>query len=538
MTGILNNALSGLQAFQAALVTTSNNISNANTPGYDREQVQLSANPSEYTGFGYLGQGVNVTGVTRQYDAFITGQLRSSNAAYGDANTYYQMASQVDNIIANSTTGLAPTLQNFFSAVQGVANDPSSTAARQSMVSQAGIMTQNFNTMASDLSSFQSQVNSNVSNDLANITQYAQSIASLNTQIVADIAKSSSSSQPNQLEDQRDQLLANISKLVDVSTVQQSDGSVNVFIGQGQPLVVGTYASTLTAQASSDNPNQLNVLLNGQDVTNQISGGDLSGNLRFQNQILDPTQQQMGLLAAGVAESVNNVNQAGYDLSGNQGQAIFNLGTIPVTSTNNSSVVTATYSGNPANLSASDYQVTVTGPGPSYTLTRLSDNTTINMPGGNDPGFTLNFDGTEQVGDTFLVQPTYAAAASISVNISDPSKIAAAQTAAGVPGDNSNALAMASLQTQKTLLSGQASFSDAYGQLVAKVGTMTNSAQTAQTAQNTLLQQATQSQQAVSGVSLDQEATNLIQFQNAYQAASKVISTVNSMFSTLMNAVG
>lgn len=537
---ILNTALSGLNAFQRSLETTSNNIANVNTDGYSRQRAELASEEAAYKGIGYIGNGVKVTNITRSYDQFVTNQVRVSTSAFGDVDAYQSLASRIDNIIADQDTGLAPALQAFFESVHGVADDPTSIPMRQSMLSEADILAQNFNTMGQRFVDLRHQVNGEIQSDVSDLNDYAAAIAKLNDRIVTDIGRSGGTHMPNDLMDQRDELLRKVAEKIDVTVVNQADGSVNVFIGQGQPLVMMTFPTTLSAQANSLDPTKLEIHLDGQDVTRFLSGGSLAGKLRFRDELLDPAQQQLGLLAAGVSIEFNKLQQGGYDLDGNPTTTtpLFSPPDIATSSSNPASALTANFVTPPSatNLQASDYLVTITGTGPTtYTLTRLSDNTSVASPAA--AGFTLTFDGNEAVGNTFMVRPTFQAALKIGDQISDPRKIAAATTAAGTPGDNRNALAMANLEQAKSLLGGKASFSEGYGQLVANVGSLTHSAKISSAAQGVLLKQATANRETVSGVNLDEEAANLIKFQTAYQASAKVVSVANSLFDSLLGAV-
>lgn len=535
---ILNTALSGLNAFQRSLEITSNNIANVNTDGYSRERVEMASEEAAYKGIGYVGSGVKVANITRSYDQFINNQVRISTSTFGDVDTYHSLASRIDNIIADQATGLAPELQAFFESVHGVANDPTSIPNRQAMLSEADNLAENFNTMGQRFVDLRNQVNGEIQSNVSDLNNYAKSIAQLNDRIVTDIGRSGGAHMPNELIDQRDELLRKVAEKIDITVVNQTDGSVNVFMGQGQPLVMMSFPSTLSAQANNLDPTKLEIQLGGQNITRFLSGGSLAGNLRFRDEMLDPAQQQLGLLAAGVSIEFNKLQQGGFDLDGLSASAspLFTPPTISTTSSNPASVLTANFLGSASDLQASDYLVTVTGTGPtSFTLTRLSDNATIASPA--TEGFSLTFDGNEVTGNTFMVRPTFNAALNIQKQITDPRKIAAASTAAGAPGDNSKALAMANLEQTKSLLGGKASFSDGYGQLVANIGSLTHSAQLSTSAQHVLLKQATAARESVSGVNLDEEAANLIKYQNAYQASAKVVSVVNSMFDTLLGSL-
>jgi len=550
--GILGNALSGLTAFQRSLETTSNNISNANTEGYSRQRVELATRPEQFTGNGYMGNGVEVANITRSYDQFISNQVRSSTATFHDIDSFYTLSSQIDNITADETTGLAPAMKSFFDAIDSVANDPSSVAARQVMLTEAESLTQQFNTMSARFGDLRKRVNDNITSSVQELNGFAKTLAELNVKIVSDIGRSSGKQMPNELMDQRDLLLTKIAEKADVSYVAQADGSYNVFIGKGQPLVLGSAASTLSVVGDSNDVNQKLIMLNGQDISKQLSGGEISGNLRFRDQVLDPAQQQLGLLATGLATEFNNIHKAGYDINGNTNVAFFDLNSptpqVKATVSDSTLVVSSAFVA-PTSASglgaAYRLDVTATVPAATFSLTNLSDNTTTAglsaatlATTAATNGFSISFSGGSlTIGDSFQISPNFNAAAKIKVNaaITNPRQIAAA-SATGLPGDNSNALKLANLETQAKMFGGKASFTQVYGQMISDVGSQTHAASVGRTAQETLLKQATSAKENVSGVNLDEEAANLINFQNSYQAAAKAVSVANSLFDTLIGA--
>jgi flagellar hook-associated protein 1 FlgK len=556
--GILGNALSGLTAFQRSLETTSNNISNANTEGYSRQRVELATRPEQFTGAGYMGNGVEIANITRSYDQFIANQLRSSTSTFNEVNSFFSLSSQIDNIIADESTGLAPAMKSFFDAVDGVANDPASISARQVMLTQAGSLTQQFNTMSARFSDMRKRVNGNLASSVDEVNGFAKSLAELNVKIVADIGRSSGKQMPNELLDQRDALLTKIAEKTDVSFVNQADGSINVFIGKGQPLVLGSYASTLSLQGSSIDVDHKQIVLNGQDISSQLSGGEIYGNLRFRDEMLDPAQQQLGLLATGLAAEFNSIHRSGFDLSGppaSAGLDFFDLGSpsVQVQTTASNAGITANFvAPTPPTLSGvlgSSYRLDVISTAPDmFTLTNLSDNTVTTPLGATDladpppataaiNGFNISFSGTLSIGDSFQISPSFNAAASLKVNsaITNPRQIAAGGIA-GLPGDNSVALKLAALETKSPMQNGKSSFIQVYGDLVANVGSQTHAASVTKAAQESLLKQAAGAKENISGVNLDEEAANLIKFQNSYQAAAKAVSVANSLFDTLIGA--
>lgn len=549
MAGILGSALSGLIAFQRSLDTTSHNIANVNTDGYSRQRVELSTRPAEFTGAGYIGQGVNVAMVSRNYDQFISNQLISSTSAFAETSTLSALASQVDDITANEATGLSPTLKVFFNSVNEVANDPASLPARQVMTSEAESLTQQFNTLSSQFENLRAQINTKMQVTINDINAFAESIADLNSKIVTY----SSTGEPNDLLDQRDALLAKMAEKISVTTIPQQNGLVNVFVGKGQALVLGISTTKLALAGSSTDLAHQTVLVNGLEISKEITGGELSGTLKFRDEVLDPAQQQLGLVAAGFAIQFNAVHTTGFDLNGNAGTDLFGLGTppltIPVTQTPNSiGSITASYEPlTLGQLTASDYQLSYDGT--NFSLQRLSDNTVTTFAGPPPatiagPGFNISTSATVAAYDSFFIRPTFNAAKKMTAStliMSDPKLIAAAATTGGsglpIPGDNKIALNLANLETTSVLLGGKSTFNNVYGQLVAKVGTLTHAAKVGSSAQEVLLNQTKQTREDLAGVNLDEEAANLIKFQQSYQAAAQAVSVARSLFDTLIGAV-
>jgi len=549
---IMNSALSGLAASRRALETTSNNISNVNTEGYSRQRVELATRSEQYTGSGYIGSGVDAVNIVRSYDQFLTDQLRFSTSAFAAADTYQKLSSQVDNLLANEATGLSPVIKSFFNAVNNVANDPSSVPARQVMLAEADSMAKQFNNLGSRFNEMGKQVNSQLDTIVGDLNNFANALAKLNDKIVSDMGRSAGKQMPNELLDQRDWLLSNIAQKVDVSVINQADGAVSVFIGQGQPLVLGGYASSLSVQSSKTDTTHKSILLNGQDISPQITSGELYGNLHFRDQVLDVAQQQLGSLAMGIAIEFNAIHQSGFDLNGNPGLALFDLGSpsigVKSVAKDSNLTVTASFSAPPsaANIASYRLDVSATVPDVTYNLTNLFDGTSINdlnnitlANATAAAGFSISFpSGVLNAGDSFKIDPAIDAARTLRINnaITSPKQVAAADMA-GFSGDNRNALKLAKLETQSIMQNGKATFTQLYGQLVADIGTTTHSAQLNRDAQHVLFQRAKGARESASGVNLDEEAADLIKYQHSYQAAAHVVSIAKSLFDTLIQAV-
>ncbi|MFI3187170.1 MAG: flagellar hook-associated protein FlgK [Methylococcaceae bacterium] len=542
---VLATATSGLLAAQRTLETISHNITNAGTVGYSRQTAEYGTKPAERTGAGYIGQGVNITTVSRSYDQFITARLNASTASFAEADGFSTMATQVDDLVSNATSGVPVALKSFFNMANEVANNPTSIPVRQAMLSGADAVAKSFNDMSAQLSSFRTQVNGQMQSMVTDVNSMAKTIAELNVKIVTD-TRSNGGQQPNDLLDQRDTLLNKIAQNVGVSSITQTDGTVSVFVGNGLPLVLGINSYVMSTAPSSTDGRQLDILVNGQNITPSITGGALSGALKFRDTVLDPAQQQLGLVAAGFAGAFNQMHKAGYDLNGALGTAMFSVeatsaSPVPVTSSSGiASTITAAY--DPAtlgNLQASDYRLDYDGA--AYSLTRLSDNKAIFTAGAlpaTVEGMMIDVTTAPTAGQSFLIRPTYDAASLIKSLITDPKLVAAADSnlLGPQPGNNKAALKFAALENTP-LFGGSVSLNGAYGALVSNVATLTQSGQNSSAAQQTLLNSVKQTQSNLAGVNLDEEAANLIKFQNAYQASAKAVSIANSLFTTLIGAI-
>jgi flagellar hook-associated protein 1 FlgK len=720
MADILSIGVSGLNVAQRALSTTGHNISNVNTAGYSRQTVEQASRQPQLFGSNYLGTGVDISSIKRVYDQFLVTQVRTNTSSFSSIDTFQQYASTLDNLLGDASTGLNTGIDNFFAAVQQVSSDPSSLAARQTLLSQAASLVNGFKTIDDALDQQYGQVNAGLKDAVASVNTLASSIAALNAKIVSSPGAADGSM--SDLLDQRDQALAQLSSLVSVTGVAQSDGSINVFIGNGQSLVVGTKSQSLSIVPNKydSSRSEVGFVTSGAsvEVSSQLSGGTIGGLLSYRAQMLDPTQNSLGRLAIGMADALNSQHRLGMDLNGDLGGDLFST-SAPTVTGSSANAGTGTVGAailNVNELTASDYQLTFNG-GNGYTLTRLSDGKNFAIDtGGSSPYATDDIDGLSLTigagavaGDSFLIQPTKLGADKLGVLISDPAKVAAAVpvaasaslsnigsgvagqlsvnkpgdrvviqftgpatfdvldqttgatlaqglsytsgadisfngwttqisdggtgpaagdvfyvdqgvagadaanaggagiaqavmnppdphltdpvtitftsastftvsgattgspvtgvnytdggvisyngwsfTLSGTPaagdsftirantqgvGDNGNMQQLAALQNGLTLAGGTASFQDAYGAIVADVGSKTQAAGTSRDAANSLLQQSISARDAVSGVNLDEEAANMLKYQQAYQAAAKVIAMSDTLFQTILSAI-
>lgn len=561
---MLGIAVSGLMAFQRSIETTSHNIANVNTEGYSRQRVELDTRTPHYSGGGYVGSGVDITNIARSYDQFVNAQLRSSTAAFGEVDSFRSFASHVDNLLGDPSTGMEPAIEGFFKAANDVANDPSSMTARTVMIDEANGLSHRFSVVNGRMEELRDQVNSDVKSTVETINSYSKAIADLNKDISSALGRANGEQQPNDLMDKRDLVLTKLSELVDITVLPQVSGMTSVVMKNGQPLVMDAQDYKLGTQGNEFDPTKLEITLepvNGppQIVTQQLSGGKLTGTVRFRDEILDPAQQKLGAIAAAIAMDLNAVHKDGYDLDGNLGDPLFKFSgvnevpALSVTSNTGTATLTAAFGNNSADLDTSDFLLKYDATG--YTLTRMSDDSVIPLtatgspavltatnPSDKLPGITLEVDLTPNVGDQFFIRPSYRAAENLTVNVTDPRKIAAASSLApdgvtALSGDNRNMLKLADLMNNSAMFGNSTTFQEAYAQVVSKVGGLTHSADINATAQAALLERATEDRENISGVNLDEEAANLIKFQQSYQAAAQSISTASSLFDSLIDAV-
>jgi len=549
---ILSNAVSGLNAYQRALATVSNNIANVNTEGYTRQVVEFSSNSPELVAGSYSGKGVNVSGITRVYDQYLFDRVVSRTSTFSQTESYLQATQQLDATLGEASTSLAGPLQSFFNSIQDVASNPTSLPARQVAISEGAVVADRFNSLSRQLNEMQNTANGRLSIAVSQMNTIAESIKDLNYEIVNAVGASGGTGMPNELLDERDRLVLKLSEFTTVNTTVSSNQSMNVYIGSGQALVLGADANTLkiTADTFDSSERQISMVIAGQDspITNELSGGIIGGLYAVQEEIIQPTQNALGRIALSFSSAMNSLHQSGTDLNGDPGGLFFNdiVSSSPnVLPSNNNNTASGTVSiaiSDVSALAASDYQLNYDGS--NFSLLRLSDNSIVdsNFSVGNLPrtvgseGFVISLSGGVSTGDRFLIRPTRNAAGEISMQLSDPSDLAAASNGAAA-GNNVNALAMADLQTTKSIANGSMSYLEAFGSIVADVAVNTNRTASTYRVQEVLLNQAVAAQSSVSGVNLDEEAAEMLRYQQAYQASARMIATADEIFQSLLAAV-
>lgn len=546
MSALINSAMSGLSAAQSALNITSANISNYTVAGYNRQQVLLAQANSTFSGNAWYGNGVKVDGVQRQYDELITRQLRAASALNSAAGSQYTQLSGIDNLMTMNGNDLSDSFQSFFKNIQNVIDSAEDPSARQAMFSDAQSLAGQLRTMQQYLDNLQSNTNDQISDTISSINSDTRQIAALNKQIAR---LSGNGEAPNNLLDQRDQLVSDLNNLTAVN-VSVQDGNMVVSLPNGLTLVNGDQTTQMKAMPSAADPTRLFPGYTDKTAGNTplpdklFTGGSLSGLLKFRSEDLDSVQSQLGQMAVTFATRMNQIQHQGYDSDGNEGSDFFTVGSPVVfgNSKNSSDTsVSAAYSDTSA-LQASDYRVAYQGG--QWKVTRLSDNQTITPQISDDQGEThLSFDGLDLTvngspaeKDSFLVKPLSEAGRDFSVALTSGSQIAAAGDT-GAASDNSNVKKMLELQDEK-MVGGKATLTQAYGSMVSYVGNKTSSLQSSCDTQQLVVDQLTQRQQSVSGVNLDEEYSMLTQYQQYYIANTKVLQTADTLFNSLISITG
>src|SRR5690606_31500778 len=324
MADLLNIGLSGLSASKTQLAITGHNITNVNTPGYSRQDASQATRSPQFSGAGYIGSGTMLVEIRRTYSEFLANQVRASTSLSGDVEAYKSQIEQLDSLLAGTTTGITPSLQKFFSALQTAAEDPANIPARQLVLAEAEGLARRFNTVSDRLNEQNSFTNKQMSAVTDQINRLTGSIGSLNDAIAK---AASNGKQPNDLLDARDEAVRELSTYLGVSVVPQDDSSFNIFIGSGQPLVVGNTVNRLEVRSGLSDPNRSEVeFVSGnsrQRITSQISGGELGGLIRYREEVLDSTMNSLGRLALTVSDQVNTQLGQGLDLKGNVGTQLF-----------------------------------------------------------------------------------------------------------------------------------------------------------------------------------------------------------------------
>lgn len=624
MSSVLSTGTNALLAFQRALATTSHNVANINTPGYSRQKVDFATATPQNFGYGEVGNGTRIVDIRRAADQLAISRLLDSSGELARLQQLSTMADRVDALFSDTATNVSGMWSNFFDTVSGLSSNAAGTADRQNMLDSANALANRFQQLNTHLNNLNGEVNNGLIGGATEVNRLASEIAQINGAIGTNIAGAS----PDLL-DRRDQLVAQLVGYTGGTAVIQDGGFMNVYTAGGNALVVGTTASKVTTVADPYQPERLQLALQTQSGTITLDpkavGGQIGGLMEFRDTVLTPAQAELGKMAVGLAETFNSSHRNGVDLYGQMGGDFFNLGAPRVTG-NAANTGTASISASYGDLSKLDAQnIVLKYDGTQWQASRADTGATIPMTGTGtaaDPlvisGVELVVGGTPATNDRFLLQPTAGVAGSLSVAITDASRIAAAAAIKGAaalantgtgklsgvtvtdashanlrnpaaivftsattytidggapqtytPGqtisangwsfvldgapktgdtfnitptpagssDNSNAIALSKVEDAKAFNGGTVTLNGALGGLTTQVGAAARSAEYSLSAQQVITDQAQSARDSISGVNLDEEAADMLRLQQAYQAASQLISTADNMFQTILQAV-
>ncbi len=630
MSVFLNNGLTGILAAQAGLQTTSNNVANANTEGYVRQRVNLTQRSSQMSGGFSVGSGVAIASIDRIYDQLLTGQLQSAGTAQQRAEAFSNMALRLDSILGNPELGISQALQSFFDSVENVNRDPTSTVNRQQMISEGESLAQRFQQIGGQLDSLANEASMRLSQSVVTINTISSGLAALNERIAE-----SGNNPPAELLDEQDRLLNQLAEQIDITTTRQTDGTVNVMVGNGQPVVLGSQSFNLALLSDEFNGTrqQLAYQTGTQtiDISRKVSGGVVGGLMAFRNDMLDKSRAELGQLALGLSEGFNNQQAQGMDLNGNLGNAFF-TSVVPEVATSQNNTGSATVSvviGNAADVEPREYELRYDGA--AWQLRNSLTGAPVTMTGSGtaiDPfvadGLEITVTAGAGAGDRYLVKPVSRAAGDFGMRMSDGSEIAAASpvttgvslqnlsdsaislasvtdisnanllqpvnivfdnpatyrildsigtdltgplaytsgadinfngwtaSITGSPaagdsfsvsptgpgsGDNSNSQVLSTIPTTRFFAGGTLSIDDLGANLVTSVGSAALRSTQDLTVQSALQTQAVMDVESLSGVNLEEEAINLLKFQEAFMASSKIIEIANNLFQTILFAL-
>jgi flagellar hook-associated protein 1 FlgK len=627
MADILNIGLSALLAQQRALTTTSNNIANASTPGYSRQRVELTERTSERLGPSYVGTGVDIANTRRIADEILADQLRTASGGFHRADAFVSLAESLDDLLAGTETGLSATLQAFANALQDVANDPSSIASRQALLSEARSLVGRFEAMDQRLTELAGEVRTRMTSAADRITSLGNDLAEVNRQMIAAGTASGRPAPPDLL-DQRDRLLEELAKLVQVETTEQRDGTTSVFVGTGQVLVIGGTAAQVVVTPGNADPLQPQIVLRGigpdVNVTQFLTGGELGGVVDFNREMLAPARSELGRIAVGLVSTVNAVHRNGMDAEGQLGGDFFAIGapqSFAGAANTGSGSLAVTVTGVAA-LEPTNYRLTYDGS--AYVLQRVDSSAVVPMTGAGTvgspflaDGLSIVVSGTPGTGDQFYLKPLEHVAGTVSLLVTRPADIAAAaptrtsaaltntgsatisagqivnvanpsllatstiafvnattytingagsfaytpgadidingtrvqisgtpaagdefviQSNVGGTGDNRNVQALVD-RFYQSIFNGEVSLQDATAGLITNVGSRTAEVTNQRDVQELVLQQNHDRLESVRGVNLDEEAADMLKFEQLYQAAARMMQVSDELFKTLLNTL-
>jgi flagellar hook-associated protein 1 FlgK len=547
MSNAVNASVSGLMAFKRAIDVHSQNVANVNTAGYVRRTVEMENRPGAGAAGVVVGSGVEVARVRRLVNEYLIDQSRTARSAAGRAEVLAEKSAQVNSLISPDSSSIQDAMVSLRDAFDALASQPTSSFARDTVMSRLDTTIAQFKDLDSRLQAYDREISGRIAGEVDSINGLVDQIAKLNRQIAT--SNTTSAGENPALLDARDRSLDELSKKVALRVLPIENGMVSLSMMNGRNLLTGLETYALVAIPDSFEPDRLKVGIKSEtgieDLLNQFGGGSLAGLLDTRSQLIDPTRNELGRVAVGLASLLNSQNKLGTTLTGAVGGNLLNTGS-PVVLGHPSNAGSASFTpsiDDATKLMAQDYSIERDGTG--WIVKRASTQESVATTGsgtGADPlrfeGLSLVASGVPAAGDRFLLRPTRDAVAGFALAFSSGNAIAAAKAGSiAGSGDNTNALALAAVFDKVSFDDSQRSVRGILERLAGRVASTADSSQLSLEVQALSAEEAQSERDNMSAVNLDEEAAELLRYQQAYQAAAQVMRTSNELFDTLLGAV-
>jgi flagellar hook-associated protein 1 len=553
---ILNTAQVGLRSQLLAMEVTGHNIANVQTEGYSRQEINLKTMDPRFTELGQIGTGVRVGGIERAHDEFLHLQILGESDDLGRSRVKKEVFDQLEILLGEkSGQSLNESLSSFFSGLQDVASNPTSPPERSSLVAEAQNLVSTFNNLGESLFQVQQNLNAAIAVDVGKINSLTKEIAALNKVIHANEPTTFSA---NDYRDQRDLKVKKLSEMIDLNYVDEHDGQISLTRNDGTPLVLKSTSFTLETSINGNNKSFFDVIVrdpsnNISNISSTINGGSLKGYFEMRDTIVEEVKEKLDRMAAGFAREFNEVHQQGFGSDGSTGNNFFNTlkTTVHKNVNNTGSATLKAINGDPSNISVDKYEITLTESN-SFSLKNLTKGTssgtytfqqgsTFNLAN----GFAIIISGTHSAGDKFLFSTSESAARNLSVSSNILNNTNKFSAGLNTKTDGGNALNLLKLQSKlvfdsvsvDSAGSGTFTFDEFYSSLISTLGIQSSASQATLTQQEGIMRQLNIRRESKAGVSIDEEMINMIKFQQAYNAAARLIGVVDEMLENMIHGV-
>ncbi|MDC9588808.1 flagellar hook-associated protein FlgK [Xenorhabdus sp. XENO-10] len=540
---LMNTAMSGINAAQVAMSVVGNNIANSKNADYNRQTTVMTQNNGTMSPAGFVGNGVVVSTINREYSEFINQQYNEEQTKYTGLKAQNEQITKINDLLADRDTNLSNSIEDVFKSLGSVESNAEDSAARTTVLGKVESLVSRFKEADGFLCQIDDSINSQIEQNVKGINQYAEEIAKLNNEITR--MRGTGRGEPLALLDRRDEAVNQLNQLVKVNVVKQDGDTYNVSFGGGMMLVSGNKSYQMEAIPSSTDSGRITLgYNNGTAGTKEIderfiSQGALGGALQVRKEEVDSTHNKLNQLALVMADQFNQVQNGGFDLHNEKGVDFFNFtkpGVISNSNNKGTAEITVEYT-DTTKVKASDY--TLKFEGGDWKVQRVSDRAMIPVKKGGD---TLEFDGLKvkldsakaEEHDAYTLKTVSNVVATLEVNLKDSSKLATASVKNAGQNDNRNVKKFLELQ-DKRLIDDKSSFAGAYASLVSTVGTSANKIQGHVETQGNIVDKINSTRQSISGVNMDEEYGELQRLQQYYLANARVIQTATTLFDAILN---